>query len=39
LKLLCDYIDILYELSKNLNSALDHDDVESRMFSESLPEN
>jgi len=28
---------MLYELSKNLNSALDHDDVELlRMFSESL---
>ena len=39
LKLLCDYIDKLYELLKNLNSALDHDDVELRMFSESLPEN
>jgi hypothetical protein len=40
LKLLCDYIAILYELSKNLNSALDHDDVELlRMYSESLPEN
>ena len=41
LKLPCDYIDKLYyELFKNLNSALDHDDVELlRMFSESLPEN
>jgi len=29
----------LYELLKNLNSALDQDDVELRMFSESLPEN
>jgi hypothetical protein len=27
----------MYELFKNLNSALDHDDVELRMFSESLP--
>jgi hypothetical protein len=39
LKLLCDYIDKLYELFKNLNSALDHDDVELRMFSERLREN
>ena len=37
LKLLCDYIDKLYyELFKNLNSALHHDDVELRMFSEIL---
>ena len=39
LKLLCDYIDKLYELFKNLSSALDHDDVELRMFSERLREN
>ena len=38
LKLLCDYIDKLYELLKNLNSALDHDNVEIRMFSQHLPE-
>ena len=37
LKLICDYIDKLYyELFKNLNSALHHDDVEIRMFSEIL---
>jgi len=29
----------LYEFLKNLNSALDHDDVELRMCSKSLPEN
>jgi len=33
------YIDKLYEFLKNLNSALDHDDVELRMCSKSLPEN
>ena len=32
MKLLCDYIDRLYELLKSLNSALDHDDVALRMF-------
>ena len=39
LKLPCDYIDKLSELLNNLSSSLDHDEVELRMLSESLPEN